>query len=167
MKFAACTICLAVLALPLFAGNPPESKSTPAFDMMKSLEGSWEGDGPDGKTVHIAYKVVSAGSAVMETIDHSEMEAAMVTVYHLDKDRLMMTHYCSAGNQPRMRLTKSTPTSLEFAMFDISNLASKNDLYMRKVAITWTDKDHILEEWTAHAKGKDTPPHVFKLERKK
>ena len=106
MKFAACTICLAVLALPLFAGNPPESKSTPAFDMMKSLEGSWEGDGPDGKTVHISYKVVSAGSAVMETIDHSEMEAAMVTVYHLDKDKLMMTHYCSAGQSTENAIDK-------------------------------------------------------------
>ena len=52
-------------------------------------------------------------------------------------------------------------------MFDVTNLASKKDFYMSRVAITWTDKDHILEEWTSREKGKDSPPHVFKLERKK
>jgi hypothetical protein len=166
VKLLVCALCLTFVAVPLFAQNPPDPESTPAFDMMKSLEGTWAGSGPEGMAVKITYKVVSEGSAVMESIDHTNHADAMVSVYHLDKDRLMMTHYCSAGNQPRMRLTKSTPTSLAFTMFDITNLGSKDDLYMRKVSITWKDKNHIKEEWTAHVKGKDTSPHVFELERK-
>jgi hypothetical protein len=166
MKVFAWIVCVALLASPLYGGNPPESKSNAAFDRMKSLEGTWEGSGPKGMNVRVSYKVVSAGSAVLETIDHSGMEGAMVSVYHLDGDKLMMTHYCSAGNQPSMRMTKSSPASIAFAMFDVTNLASKDDLYMNNLVVTWADKDHITEEWTSHAKGKDSPPHVFKLERK-
>jgi len=35
----------------------------------------------------------------MESMEHE----SMVTMYHLDKGRVMMTHYCSAQNQPRMQ----------------------------------------------------------------
>ena len=48
------------------------------------------------------YRVTAAGSAVMEVLfpgtDHE-----MVTVYHQDGDDLILTHYCAAGNQPRMK----------------------------------------------------------------
>lgn len=29
----------------------------------------------------------------------------MFTAYHLDVGKLVMTHFCEAGNQPRMRIT--------------------------------------------------------------
>jgi len=166
MKIAAVFMCALSLVVSAFAGSPPESKASAEVEKMKSLEGVWEGPGPNGSTVHLSYKVVSAGSAVMESIDHGEMHDTMITVYHLDGDKLLMTHYCSAGNQPRMRLTASTPNSLSFHEYEVTNLHSKDDLYMNKVVITWKDKDHILEEWTAHAKGKDEEPQVFTLERK-
>jgi hypothetical protein len=145
---------------------PPGSKHQREFEKLKSLEGAWQGPGPDGKPVHISYKVVSAGSAVMETIDHGDMPGMMVTMYHLDGDRLMMTHYCSAGNQPRMRLASSTPTTMTFTMFDATNLASKNDAHMRKLVISWTDENHITADWTMSKDGKDAHHGVFTLERK-
>ncbi len=158
-------VCATVLsALPLSAA-PPGSKHQPEFDKMKSLEGVWKGDSPDGKPVSISYKVVSAGSVVMETIDHSDMPEMMVTMYHLDGDRLMMTHYCSTGNQPRMRLVASTPTSLTFTMFDATNLASKNDGHMRRLVISWTDENHISADWTMSKGGKDEHHGIFKLAR--
>jgi len=166
MKYLALVACAALLASPLVGGDQPEGNTNPAFDRMKSLEGTWEGSGPKGMNVRVTYRVVSEGSAMLETIDHSGMEGAMVTLYHLDGDKLMMTHYCSAGNQPRMRMTKSTPASIAFAMFDVTNLASKDALYMNKLVITWADKNHMTEEWTSHAKGEDSPPHLFTLERK-
>ncbi len=33
----------------------------------------------------------------------------MITMFHMDGDRLLMTHYCGAGNQPRMKLVASNP----------------------------------------------------------
>ena len=167
MKPFVWTLSTLFLTTSLVAAAPPESKGAAAMEKMKSLEGVWEGNDPEGNPVSISYKVVSAGSSVEETIDHSKMgHDAMVTMYHLDGDKLMMTHYCSMGNQPRMLLTNSTPTSMAFSFVDATNMASKDAAHMHKLVITWTDKDHISHEWTMRAKGKDESPVVFKLSRK-
>jgi hypothetical protein len=65
-----------------------------------------------------------------------------------------------------MRLTNATPTSLSFSFVDATNLASKGATHMHKLVITWTDKDHVNQEWTMRSEGKDSPPTVFKLQRK-
>jgi hypothetical protein len=154
-----------LLSLALLHAAPPTSKGQADFERLKSLVGDWEGESPDG-TAHVSYTVVSNGSAVMENLGHTGMTGMMISMYHLDGDRLMMTHYCSIGNQPRMRLVKSTATELTFEMFDATNLASKSDAHMRKLVISWTDKDHVTAIWTMTKDGKDQEKGVFKLTRK-
>ena len=52
----------------------------------------------------------------------------MATLYHLDGDQLMLTHYCSAGNQPRMRAaTVSTEGVIEFHLLDTGHFALEED----------------------------------------
>ncbi len=75
-----------------------------AFDRLKTLAGEWNvaasGEHHDSKVI---YKVTAAGSALMET-DSAGSKHEMVTMYHLDGKDLLMTHYCAAGNQPRLKL---------------------------------------------------------------
>ena len=66
MNRCAWMFCALFMASPLVWAGPPASKSQPAFEQLKSLEGAWEGAGPEGTPVRISYKVVSEGSAVME-----------------------------------------------------------------------------------------------------
>jgi hypothetical protein len=101
------------------------SKSQPEFDKIKSLAGNWEGKATDGNAVHINYKVVSGGTAVMESIE-AGADHQMVTLYYLDGDHLMMTHFCMANNQPRMRADASTssPSAIKFKFVDATNLSS-------------------------------------------
>ena len=166
MKHLATLVAATLVFGASMQAAPPESKHKAELEKMKSLEGVWEGEGSDGNPAHFSYTVVSAGNTVMETIDHTHMAEMMVTMYHLDGDNLMMTHYCSAGNQPRMRLVSSTSNSLTFKMFDITNLASENDGHMSGVTITWKDKDHITSDWTYSKDGKEQHHGVFKLSRK-
>jgi len=73
------------------------------FEKLKTLIGQWEATTPSGTHGTVKYELVSDGSAILERIggdEHAAMD--MVTVYHPDGARLVMTHYCSAGNQPRM-----------------------------------------------------------------
>ena len=63
----------------------------------------------DKKQAMVTYALVSDNSALMERLAEGG-ESKMVTIYHPDGDHLMMTHYCSAHNQPRMR---SQPVSGE------------------------------------------------------
>ena len=167
------TILIAIFAIAisvLNAGNPgSETKSLPSFDKLKLLVGTWKGKTEDGKDVTVSYKVVSAGTSIMETLDMAENKEAMVTMYHADGNKLMMTHYCSMGNQPRMRtagLSKDGNT-LAFSFVDISNTSSKDDSYMKKLVFTFKDDDHFSQEWTMHMKGNQSHPSTFQFERAK
>src|SRR5258707_2247358 len=134
------TLCSSLLV----AGTPPgNDKPTPGFEKLKSLVGTWKGKDEEGKPVQITYKVVSAGTSIMETLDMADAQEAMVTMYHMNGRKLMMTHYCSLGNQPRMRadaLSKDG-TTLAFSFIDATNLASPKDDHMYKLVFTFKDDD--------------------------
>lgn len=153
--------CLVLSASQLLAGGPAEK-----FEKLKSLAGSWQGTNFEGKPVTAVYEVVSNGSAVMERLQN-EGEPDMVTMYHLDGDNLMMTHYCSAMNQPRMRAESSDDASrVKFVMFDITNLASKDAGHMEGMLMNFKDADHIVHQWTFVDKGKPMTVPI-ELERQK
>jgi hypothetical protein len=77
-------------------------------------------------------------------------EPEMLTVYHPDGDRLMLTHYCSLHNQPRMR--SRTPhqeeNKIAFDFLDVNNLSEPGAGHMHKLVVTFEDKDHLTQEWT-------------------
>src|SRR3989337_104403 len=118
-------------------GAPPRGTMTPVagFEKMKSLVGEWTGKSRDGKPVTISYALVSSGSALMEKIGMPH-ESDMVTLYHPDGDSLMMTHYCAAHNQPRMRAGTVLPESrrIVFDFVDATNLASPDAGHMHRLA---------------------------------
>lgn len=153
-------ICLAAVGLAT-------SKSQPEFDKLKSLVGTWQGKKSDGTPLHISYKLVSGGSAVMESIQEPPA-TEMITVYHLDGDRLMMTHYCMANNQPRMRAdsSTSTPSAIKFTYVDATNLSGPNAGHMYAHSIIWKDADHVTQQWTWRENGKDKV-ETFELVRQK
>jgi len=149
------------LAAAIFAG---ETAGNPAWEKVKSLVGEWEGSA-EGKPYHVSYKAVSNGTAVMETMEGPEaME--MVTLYHPDGASMLMTHYCSMGNQPRLRAKGLEKEKLAFAYVDATNIGSAEQMRMMRLVMTFPDKDHLVEEWTAKEGGKE---HVssFTLTRKK
>ena len=141
------------------------SDGTAQFDKVKSLVGEWQGKAADGRTVHLTYKAVSGGTAVMESIENTG-EPQMVTMYYLDGDHLMMTHYCMANNQPRMRADASTGDSIVFTFVDATNLSSPDAGHMHGHSITWKDTDHVAEQWTWRQAGQEKV-ESFELQRQK
>ena len=77
-----------------------------AFKKLAALAGEWKTE--DGKA-SLTYEVIAGGTAVIER-ETAEGRPSMVTLYHRDGDRLLLTHYCMAGNQPRMARTCRAPT---------------------------------------------------------
>lgn len=136
------------------------------FEKLHSLAGEWKGKGPRGKSVTITYEVVANGSVVMERME-TEGEPAMITMYHLDGDDLMMTHYCSAKNQPRMK-AKATEAdnTIAFELMDITNLAKPTDGHMQRMQLTFKDEDHISAHWT-FKQGDREEGGPFELQRVK
>ncbi len=138
----------------------------PAWDKMKSLVGNWAGDSPEGK-VQISYKLVSSGHALVESIREPD-GSDMVSIYHLDGSRLVMTHYCSADNQPRLKADglSGEGKKIAFAYLDATNLASPEAMHMVRLVVTFADADHLTEEWTARENGKENTAAI-RLTRQK
>ncbi len=164
MKLETMLALLATLIL-LASSAAPQSSPAASFDRLKSLVGEWEGKAENGKSVRVSYKLISSGSALLETL-LPENEPGMLTVYHLDGSRLLLTHYCSAGNQPRMRALAPGSSELEFVFLDATNLASPGTGHMRKLVIRFEDNDHFTQRWTWRDNGKEEVM-VFHFTRKK
>lgn len=168
-----------LLLLTLTAGAPADDKHEKdpnakhaGLERLKKLAGTWLATDEQGKaTAQIVsvFKITAAGSAVHETIfpgsDHE-----MVTLYHLDGKDLVLTHYCAAGNQPRMKADPKSPANqLRFLFAGGSNLNAEKDMHMHEGSITFLDADHIEWSWLGYANGKPADDHkiTMKLTRKK
>lgn len=168
-------MALAVLTLGFaaaaFAAEPkhetPAGPPNPGFERLKALIGSWEGTGEDGKPVAISYSLISGGSALEEKLGPAD-EPSMVTMYHPDGATVLMTHYCAAQNQPRLRAKAASPDArtLEFTFVDCSNLSSKDAGHMHHLVLSFEDPDHFSQEWTWKENAKERKT-LFHFSRKK
>ncbi len=143
-----------------------QSGAAKQFEELKSLSGSWEGKTSKGETTDVRFKVTGNGSAVMSEIfgHHDDM----ITMFHLDgPDNLLMTHYCGAGNQPRMKATTSADgKTITFDFLDATNLQSQQPGHMRRLVIGLVDQNHHTEEWTFAAANGGEMKELFDLWRK-
>ncbi|MEW6249345.1 MAG: hypothetical protein AB1716_01760 [Planctomycetota bacterium] len=148
------------------------------LEQFRKLAGEWKGKTNETSAAEqrVQYKVTGAGSAVVETLFPGTPHE-MVTVIHYDNDDLLLTHYCAAGNQPRMKAEKlapaaagqtAPPKSVKFTFMDGTNMRSPNDAHMHAVTYTFVDPDHVRAEWTFYRDGQPAPePTVFEFERVK
>jgi hypothetical protein len=152
---------VSVLAATLAIAQTNAQKT---FDKLKTLDGMWEGKDPQGQDVKVSYRSTSGGSALMSEIMGKE---DMITMFHLDGDRVLMTHYCGAGNQPRMKATASPDgKTITFDFLDATNLASTDAGHMHRMVLSFIDPNHHTEEWTFLDHGKEMK-ETFALQRKK
>jgi hypothetical protein len=125
--------------------KPPAAPINPTFQRMKALVGTWSGTA-DGKPVSVTYSLVSDGSALMERLNPGA-EGEMVSMYAPDGDGVMMTHYCSMHNQPRMRASASPSGPIEFKFVDATNLAKPSDPHMDNVKVDIAGDGKFSQEW--------------------
>lgn len=160
-------IRLASLLFVLFAVTAALSLTDAqrAFASIKALPGTWEGKGPDGQPFQVMFKITAGGSAVLSEIDVPNHD--MVSMIHMDgQDRLLLTHYCAAGNQPRMQASVSPDGKvITFHFVDATNLASPEAGHMQQMTLTLLDANHHLEEWVFVDHGREHK-QVFDLRRK-
>jgi hypothetical protein len=139
---------------------PSPKPSHPAFEKLKKLEGRWSGPaswdqgGKKGRVdFNLTYRTTSGGRAVMETM-FAGMPGEMVTMYFLEGDDLALVHYCSAGNQPKMKLeTPRDSGVLSFRCLGGTNMTEK-DSHMHWARLELVDADHLKGSWNSMKDGK-------------
>ncbi len=142
------TLSLA-LAAPLGA-EPPAGPEL--FERLKSLVGEWQGQWePGGTETNVTYSLTGNGSVLVE--DYRIGKTTMLTLYHLDGDELMLTHYCSAGNQPRMTLSSvsSDASELVFDAFDVTNAGERG--HSRRLTLRLEDDERIAVSYLGSRTG--------------
>ena len=167
-------LVLFALTTAVLAESKPEAKAAthPAFERMKKMAGTWvmaDKDGKPSDQVVSVVKVTAAGSAVHETLFPGQAHE-MVSVYTRDGADLVMTHYCSLGNQPRMKADPKSPVGqIHFRFAGGSNLNPAKDKHMHEATLTFVDDDHVEIAGVCWDGGKpaDGPGCNMKLVRKK
>lgn len=144
------TLLICLLAPAAFVcaqANPPKTASPPtdakkAFDILKTLAGSWEGTIGD-LTAQVTIRVTSAGSAVMH--DAVMASTNKISMFYLEGDRLLLTHYGGEGNRPRFegKLTEDGKT-VEFNFLDVSGSTQRG--LMKHITFTVVDaNNHVVQ----------------------
>jgi hypothetical protein len=138
------------------AASTTNAEANQAFARLKTLVGTWEADLGTQKA-QLSYELVAGESALLER-ETADKRPTMLTLYHRDGDRLVLTHYCMAGNQPRMQLRAFDPKSNEIAFdFDgATNLSSPAAGHMHTTTMHFVDANHIDTEWVFYENGKPT-----------
>ncbi len=150
-------IGLALTLSPHIAARAqPRVDARDGFERLKRLVGTWS-VGVDGMAT---YKLTGGGKVLVEDM------RGMMTTYYLDVDRLVLTHFCGAGNQPRMRVQKMDDRNISFEMFDITNLADPKAYHSTHLDVVFVSEDRVDLAYRGSTDGR-VSTQIFQLTRKK
>lgn len=169
---AVCTLFLTTLlaaALTARADEKTAATNAQRLEALKKLAGEWVEVGKDGKPTDklvSTIRVTSAGTAVEETLFQGS-DREMVTMYHLDGDDLILTHYCSLGNQPRLRAEPDEDSHrIVFKFVGATNLKSDDEMHIHQATFKLDGANRFQAEWIANKNGAACHQVVLDLVRK-
>ena len=191
MKSARFVLSFVLMSLPTVALAQSEAHKAPdpvapsaaekSFDRLKTLAGQWQGpvkveppqpDMGDHSNIQVSLRVASRGNALVHEMfepgkgDDPARYDHPVTMLYLDGDRLLLTHYCDAGNRPRM-VARTSPDgkTVEFDFLDLSGGNQYGHMY--HAVFTIVDPNHHTEDWTYMMPGDKLVHAHSDLERAK
>jgi hypothetical protein len=154
---------------PKAAAGSPEAivyDAASAMAFLTTTSGDWVagsaqhehgGAAPAGNRSVVSVKTKAAGSAVVHTYAQGT-PGEMETVFHMDGDQLLLTHYCALQNAPVLRFVKTNkPGELRFEFKGGTNFDPAIDAHLHESTFVIKDKDTIEQSSTVFAGGKANP----------
>ena len=139
----------------------PIQESTSArqvFGQFQALAGEWRGRSTKGWTGGASFEVIAAGSVVVETSRfQAHPDETMMTMYHLDGNTMLLTHYCVAKNQPRLQMSsiEEDGKKVTFRFRDGTNLASRSQGHMDSVVYQFQGPEQFTSQWSFYKDGRE------------
>jgi hypothetical protein len=174
MNMKSLRVLVPLVLLSLCAMAVAQSDAQKSFDKIKTMEGSWEGHVTttpphpdiDGKAIQVSLRVTSMGNAVVHEMTGMGRPDHPVTMVYLDGDRLVLTHYCDAGNRPRMAgKILADGKTVDFDFLDVSGSLQYG--HMHHADFTEIDANHHTEDWTYMEPGDKPVRAHMELQRAK
>lgn len=143
-----------------------EQEVADALGQIKALEGDWTVVMDGNPDAGAAQFRVSSGGSVVREIMFPGHPHEMTNLYHMDGKSVVVTHYCAAGNQPRMRAASVSPGRIDFAFDSVTNFVGVDKECMGGLTLVIKDKDNVRQEWRSYKNGKLAGSASFDLTRR-
>src|SRR3984893_738473 len=118
------------------------------------LVGGKVNEGGTALKTNARFQLVSDGSVLAAWLGEGSPHE-MVTMFHMDGNQLMATHYCAAHNQPRMALVNGGDQNRLVFTFKEWTTIQPDAGHMQQVAFVIDGPNHHIEEWTYLQNGKE------------
>jgi hypothetical protein len=155
----ACIISLILAATLNAAERAVTSDDAKAlFARFAKLEGKWKARSTKGWTETNTYEVAAKGSVVFNrSFFEDEPNDGMLTTIFLDGDRLLLTHYCEARNQPTLIASSIDDDAhrVVFRYLSGTNMKSRDSGHMDSAVFQFVDDDHVRSRWSWYANGQE------------
>jgi len=155
-----------ILSTSISASENDKIDAAEIFSQLKSLVGVWEKEGATDANFTISFELTANDTTLIETWNYKGRKHSL-TLYHLNGESLMATHYCPQGNQPRLNLSnEATLNNISFNYFDATNLESLEDSHQHTLGFELSESaDKILRKETYLSKSGEKGSELL-LERK-
>lgn len=146
-----------------------EGASNEHFKMFTELVGDWyvvDADGdPDPDALMLSYELTASGTVVVERVFPGK-SYEMLTMYYMDGGNLMLTHYCSEGNQPTMiEVPTDSQRVVVFEFHSGTNMDASVSGHMHSAKFEFLDVDRIRSSWSYWKDGAETGVEVMDVAR--
>lgn len=144
------TLLICLLTAAVFAqDNSPktgsvQSEAKMTFAKLKTLAGSWQGIVME-IPISFTIRAASSGTVILHEANTTGARPPKneITMFYLDGDRLLATHYCDSGNRSRLEgKLSSDEKAIELSFLDVAG--STRGGYLKDMVITFIDADHHI-----------------------
>lgn len=123
------------------------------LDRMKTLVGVWRPADKPGSALRIRFSTTAGGATLLEEWLRAGQPHSL-TVYHANGARLLLTHYCPQGNQPRLTSTPAGAATIRFTFADAADL-DPGESHLRELTFDLSNADRIKRTEVYRQNGKD------------
>ena len=160
-RISRCTLAILAglaIVLPLCPSVAQAAPSTASvFERFLGFAGQWHGKSTRGWEDEVSARVIAKNSVVVMRSFEAHPGEEMLTTFAMDGEDLLLTHYCIAGNQPRLVASSISEDGLTvtFTFRDATNLPSRDTGHMDKVVYRLVDENHLTSQWTWYQDGEE------------
>lgn len=159
MKPLKMACAVAVMAFSTATGAQADGAGDAArtYAALKTFAGVWTGTVTtdpksymDGAKMPLKIRVTSSGNAIVHEMGGAATQEGPehmgdITVFYLEGDNVLATHYCDADTRSRLKAVPSSdPTTLVFDLVDVSGKTQFG--YVSEITFKSDTADHHTEE---------------------
>lgn len=131
-----------------------------AFAQLQTLVGEWEGKTEKGRALKVSYRLTANNTVLIETWTLGPTRESL-TLYHMDNESLIATHYCPVGNQPRLRFKKGGSASVfVFEFVSATNLPKPEAAHQHRFEMELLQPNSFARSETYLENGKGEPERI-------